>query len=78
MPKPEQIFVKLEGDGYFSTFDAAKGYWQISMSEEAKMYIAFVTHIRGRGVGSNSIQCISCQKWVHKKCSGINGSSNSH
>ena len=28
----------------------------------------------GRGVGSNSIQCISCQKWVHKKCSGIKGS----
>jgi len=27
-----------------------------------------------RGVGSNSIQCTSCQKWVHKKCSGINGS----
>jgi len=27
-----------------------------------------------RGVGSNSIQCSSCQKWVHKKCSGINGS----
>jgi len=22
----------------------------------------------GRGVGSNSIQCMSCQKWVHKKC----------
>ena len=28
----------------------------------------------GRGVGSNSIQCISCQKCVHKKCSGIKGS----
>jgi len=28
----------------------------------------------GRGVGSNSIQCISCQKWVHKKCSGTKGS----
>ena len=28
----------------------------------------------GRGVGSNSIQCSSCQKWVHKKCSGIKGS----
>jgi len=25
----------------------------------------------GKGVGSNSIQCTSCQKWVHKKCSGI-------
>jgi len=28
----------------------------------------------GRGVGNNSIQCTSCQKWVHKKCSGIKGS----
>jgi len=28
----------------------------------------------GRGVGSNSIQCTSCQKWVHKKCSGMKGS----
>jgi len=23
-----------------------------------------------RGVGNNSIQCTSCCKWVHKKCSG--------
>jgi len=28
----------------------------------------------GRGVGSNLIQCTSCNKWVHKKCSGIKGS----
>jgi len=28
----------------------------------------------GRGVGSNSRQCTSCQKWVHKKCNGIKGS----
>jgi len=27
----------------------------------------------GRGVGSNSIQCTSCQKWIHMKCSGIKG-----
>jgi len=27
----------------------------------------------GRGVGSNSTQCTSCHKWVHKKCSGIKG-----
>ena len=25
----------------------------------------------GNGVGSVSLQCTSCQKWVHKKCSGI-------
>ena len=30
--------------------------------------------VRGRGVGSNSIQCTNCHKWVHKKCSGIKGS----
>ena len=27
-----------------------------------------------KGVGSNSLQCNGCQKWVHKKCSGIKGS----
>jgi len=27
-----------------------------------------------KGVGSNSLQCTSCQKWVHKKCSGIKSS----
>jgi len=27
-----------------------------------------------KGVGSNSLQCTSCQKWVLKKCSGIKGS----
>jgi len=30
--------------------------------------------VRGRCVGSNSIQGTSCHKWVHKKCSGIKGS----
>ena len=30
--------------------------------------------VSGRGVACNSIQCTSCQKWVHKKCSGIKGS----
>jgi len=27
-----------------------------------------------RDVGNNSVQCTSCQKWVHRKCSGIKGS----
>jgi len=26
----------------------------------------------GRGIGNNSVQHTSCQKWVHTKCSGIN------
>ena len=32
----------------------------------------------GRGVGNNSIQCTTCQKWVLRKCSGINGSMYTH
>jgi len=28
----------------------------------------------GRGVGSNSMQCSSCHKWVHNKCNCIKGS----
>ena len=27
----------------------------------------------GKGVEKNSIQCIECKKWVHKRCSGIKG-----
>ena len=27
-----------------------------------------------KGVGISSLQCTSCQEWVHKKCSGIKGS----
>jgi len=26
-----------------------------------------------KGVGSNSICCTKCKKWIHKKCSGIRG-----
>ena len=27
-----------------------------------------------RGVSNNSIQCSTCQKWVHRKCSGMKDS----
>ena len=26
-----------------------------------------------KGVGRNSIQCSICEKWVHKRCSGVKG-----
>jgi len=44
LPKPEQVFSKLKGDQYFSTFDVTKGYWQVSMTDEDKEYTAFVSH----------------------------------
>ena len=28
----------------------------------------------GKGVGQNSILCTQCNKWIHKKCSGVKGS----
>ena len=24
-----------------------------------------------QGVGDNSIKCVACHRWVHKRCSGI-------
>ena len=36
--------------------------------------VKWLCGVCSKGVGSNSIQCSSCQKWVHKKCSGIKGS----
>jgi len=30
--------------------------------------------VYSKGVGSNSLQCTSCQKWVHKKRNGIKDS----
>ena len=26
-----------------------------------------------KGVGTNSIKCNGCEKWVHKRCSGVKG-----
>jgi len=34
-------------------------------------FVSCMCGVCGRGVGSNSIQCNSCHKWVLKKCSGI-------
>ena len=34
----------------------------------------FPCSICGRGVGANSIRCTTCNRWVHRRCSGIAGS----
>jgi len=39
------------------------------------MFVTFISILHcGRRVGNNSIQCTSCQKWIHRKCSGMKGS----
>jgi len=42
-----------------------------AISREFRVTLPWVC---SKGVGSNSLQCTSCQKWLHKKCSGIKGS----
>jgi len=46
---------------------------KVMISGERQKTARWPCGLCGRGVGSNSIQCNSCQ-WVHKKCSGIKGS----
>jgi len=46
------------------------GEWQ-KVTQKA---IRWPCGVCSRGVGNNSIQCTSCKKWVHRKCSGIKGS----
>ena len=44
------------------------------MAEVTQKAVRWPCCVCGRGVGNNSIQCTSCHKWVHRKCSGIKGS----
>jgi len=44
--------------------------WQKVMQKTVR----WLCGVCGRGIGNNSIQCTSCQKWVHEKCIGIKGS----
>ena len=40
----DDIFVKLNGNRYFSKFDLSKGFWQVKMKETDKQYTAFISH----------------------------------
>ena len=40
---PDDIFPKLSGSQFYSTFDFCKSYWAIPMEEKSKDYTTFVT-----------------------------------
>jgi len=46
------------------------GEWQ-KVTQKA---VRCLCGVCGRGIANNSMHCTSCQKWVHRKCSGIEGS----
>jgi len=43
------------------------GEWQMVMQKAVR----WPCGVCGRGIDNNSIQYTSCQKWVHRKCTGI-------
>jgi len=43
MMSPNDIFPKLPGNQFYSTFDFCKEYWAIPMAEESKDFTTFVT-----------------------------------
>ena len=47
---------------------------KVMISGERQKAARWPCSVCNKGVGSNSLQCTRCQKWVHKKCSGIKGS----
>ena len=42
----------------------------IGQAEESGKYPCGVCR---QGVGDNSIKCVACHRWIHKRCSGISG-----
>ena len=43
IPNVEDIFAKLAGNVFFSCFDLTKGYWQVPLTDDAKVKTAFQT-----------------------------------
>jgi len=46
----------------------------ISGERQRQKAVRWPCGVCSKDVGSNSLQCTSCQKWVHKKCSVMKGS----
>ena len=44
LPRIDDTLDMLTGKQWFSTLDLASGYWQVSLSQEARVKTAFVTH----------------------------------
>ena len=54
LPRIDDMLDMLAGKRWFSTLDLASGYWQVSLSPEARCKTAFATHsglsVQGRAV----------------------------
>ena len=72
----ERMFIvwkrALERKGLKVNMDKTK--MMVSGSKEIKPMQSgrYPCAVCGRGVGVNSILCTGCNKWCHKRCSGLN------
>jgi hypothetical protein len=64
----------LEAKGLKVNVNKTKVMFGGKCGKVAVGHVMFPCGVCSKGVGSNSILCVSCKKWVHKRCSGISGS----
>jgi Reverse transcriptase (RNA-dependent DNA polymerase) len=62
--------VTMEATGMKVNLAKTKLMWMGSGNDHMEIR-KFPCAVYGRGVGSNCILCRICNKWTHKRCSGI-------
>ena len=60
LPRIDDTLDMLAGKRWFSTLDLASGYWQISLSPEARCKTAFATHSGTLSVQSHAVWSLQC------------------
>jgi len=65
MMSPDDIFPKLTGNQFYSTFDFCKGYWAIPIAEESKDFTTFVTL---KGVAFSALTLLVGRQEGHPAC----------
>jgi len=64
----------VENRGMRANMNKTKVMISVEWQNVMQKAVRWPCGVCGKGIGNNSIQCTSCQKLVHRKCSGINGS----
>ena len=69
-----KIMWKLESKGMRVSMNKTKVMISGECQKVKQKAVRWPCGVCSKGVGNNSLQCTSCQKRVHNKCSGIKGS----
>jgi len=64
----------VESKGIRVSMNKTKGMISGECHQVRQKVVRWPCGVCSKRVGRNSLQCTSCQKWVHNKCSGIKGS----